>query len=722
MQKLFLKLSELKSIARKEVNNHVKNWDSSQKVINKLIGTSATNKDWFQEASQQYSLSRKAIGTKKIDYLVNALFNAYKCYYRMEYSRFNDSRVTDLKSKLEKTYLNSALNYIDDIIKAETDISENIRFLNESIALISEENPSMGASYKKILRRFRTVSEVTQSISKLCSEPIEDFDEEKSVKIRNSYLMIEDNLKNSQDSRNDLMVILRNKMEDLYNYYNELIEFEKAKNNPSIEKLTKLYQQFEKYFFNWKPFIYSKKYKKLADSKKQFSQYLHFINKQYPELKKAYDYCSYPRSTYDENRILNSFNIAVQNKDISSLNFKEIVDLKPDINDMLAIFRKVLNNIYKNDLLQYYDLFNNIINSPVSSVKIKELIRFEKHLEETITNKSNAEYFTSRLTNMKQQVHEDLYELLNSLVHNTLEKADNHNEIKKNLDDIIQYYMEIGDIDKIEEVQRIKKNVIAAIHDMQIILQQLESTESEPGNALLKKLQKSYYSALDKSKDVYCTIIENLSNRISKYIKKDSVSAIEKSHTRLVIMDKFSLKNYVIFIQNDVTFGRHEDNDIILKCDWVSEKHMKIAQREQKICDLNSTNGTFADGSKINGCIPVNSVKTFDISGVFHFSVQSLNSVCNFKLQHIDSTQYLSDEDNKDFISSLLNTEFILLGNNGQCSINTVTGNIENSPGNQTFNIQALNGKFHYSTSINDTPELITDSKNLSERYTFNLT
>ncbi len=722
MQKLFLKLSELKSIAKKEVNNHVKNWDSSQKVINKLIGTSATNKDWFQEASQQYTLSRKANGTRKIDYLVNALFNAYKCYYRMEYSRFNDNRVIDLKSKLEKSYLNSALNYIDDIIKAENDISENIRFLNESIALISEQNPSMGASYKKILRRFRTVAEVTQSIIKLCAEPIEDFDEEKSVKIRNSFLMIEEDLKKAQDSRNDLMVVLRNKMEDLYNYYNELTEFEKAKDRPSIVKLTKLYQQFEKYFINWKPFIYSKKYKKLADSKQQYSQYLHFINRQYPALKKDYDYCSYPRTNYDENRILNSFNIAVQNKELSQLNFKEVSDLKPGIDDMLELFRKILNSVYKNDLLQYYELFNNIINSPVSSVKIKELIRFEKHLEETINGKSNAEYFASKLTNMKQQVHDDLYELLNSLVQNTLEKADNHNEIKKNMDDIIKYFMEIGDIDKIEEVQTIKKNVIAAIHDMQIILQQLESSETKPKKAQLMKLKQSYNSALEKSRDIYCTIIENLSSRINKYIKKDSTESIDDRHARLVVMDKFSLKNYVIFIQNDVTFGRHEDNDIILKCDWVSEKHMKISQKNLKICDLNSTNGTFADGKKITGSLSVKDVSTFDISGVFHFSIRMINQTCNFKLQHIDSTQYLSDEDNRDFINSLLNTEFILLGKDGVCNINTVTGNIENIAGVNTFIISAEKGKFHYSSSAKVQAELITDSKNLSERYTFNLT
>ena len=722
MQKLFLKLSELKSIAKKEVNSHVKNWDSSQKVINKLIGTSATNKDWFQEASHQYSLSRKASGTRKIDFLVNALFNAYKCYYRMEYSRFNDNRVTDLKSKLEKTYLNSALNYIDEIIKAENDISENIRFLNESIALISEENPSIGASYKKILRRYKTVSEVTQNIVKLCSEPIEDFDEDKSIKIRNSFLMIEESLKKSQDSRNDIMVVLRNKMEDIYNYYNELIAFEKDKDNPSIAKLTKLYHQFEKYFINWKTFIYAKKYKKLADEKQEYSQYLHFINKQYPELKKSYDYCSYPRSSYDENRILNSFNIAVQNKEIGKSRFREIVSLKPGLNEMISIFSNILNNIYKNDLLEYYELFNNIINSPASNMKIKELIRFEKHLEETINNKSNAEYFTSRLTNMKKQVHDDLYELLTSLVHNTLEKADNHNEIKRNLDDIIKFFMEIGDIDKIEQIQMIKKNVISTIHDLQIILQQLESSDSEPSNSLIKKLKKSFKAASDRSKDVYCTIIENLESRISNYIKKDPEQISESQHNRLVIMDKFSLKNYVIFIQDEITFGRHEDNDIILKCDWVSEKHMKISQNEYKLCDLNSTNGTYADGKRITGCIPLNSVKAFDISGVFHFSVNCMSNSCNFKLQHIDSTQYLSDDDNRDFINSLLNTEFVLLGRNGKCSVNTITGNIEETSVNNTFCISSINGKFHYSIAENDNPEPINESNSLSERYTFNLT
>lgn len=59
----------------------------------------------------------------------------------------------------------------------------------------------------------------------------------------------------------------------------------------------------------------------------------------------------------------------------------------------------------------------------------------------------------------------------------------------------------------------------------------------------------------------------------------------------------------IIPIRSDLTIGRKDNNSIILGDHHVSGNHAKIIVRNDTLYieDLNSTNGTFLNGTKVNG-------------------------------------------------------------------------------------------------------------------------
>lgn len=64
----------------------------------------------------------------------------------------------------------------------------------------------------------------------------------------------------------------------------------------------------------------------------------------------------------------------------------------------------------------------------------------------------------------------------------------------------------------------------------------------------------------------------------------------------------------IIPIRTDLTIGRNDVNSIILLDQHVSGSHAKIIVRNDSLLveDLNSTNGTYLNGSKISGKVKLN--------------------------------------------------------------------------------------------------------------------
>jgi len=62
----------------------------------------------------------------------------------------------------------------------------------------------------------------------------------------------------------------------------------------------------------------------------------------------------------------------------------------------------------------------------------------------------------------------------------------------------------------------------------------------------------------------------------------------------------FKVKEYYPLV-GQITLGRGNDNQIILKDPYISKKHLKIVEDEGKFYleDLNSSNGTYVNGERI---------------------------------------------------------------------------------------------------------------------------
>ena len=56
-----------------------------------------------------------------------------------------------------------------------------------------------------------------------------------------------------------------------------------------------------------------------------------------------------------------------------------------------------------------------------------------------------------------------------------------------------------------------------------------------------------------------------------------------------------------------ITFGRNDNNDVIINDQYVGRNHCQIVENDGKllVVDLNSTNGTFVNGKRITGQQPL---------------------------------------------------------------------------------------------------------------------
>lgn len=96
--------------------------------------------------------------------------------------------------------------------------------------------------------------------------------------------------------------------------------------------------------------------------------------------------------------------------------------------------------------------------------------------------------------------------------------------------------------------------------------------------------------------------------RVSKKGKRKKIS---QAHGLEIIQStpKESLKNgSIIPVRETISFGRKQDNSIVLNDEFVSGYHAKIYIKNNifYLEDLGSTNGTFVNGQKIQGRIKLN--------------------------------------------------------------------------------------------------------------------
>lgn len=99
-------------------------------------------------------------------------------------------------------------------------------------------------------------------------------------------------------------------------------------------------------------------------------------------------------------------------------------------------------------------------------------------------------------------------------------------------------------------------------------------------------------------------------------------STVVKGNYGLEIMSSGSVKELkegsIIPIRSDLTIGRKSDNLIVLNEQHISGNHAKILVRNDSLFleDLNSTNGTYLNGTKITGKVKLSNKDEIKIGNV----------------------------------------------------------------------------------------------------------
>lgn len=94
-------------------------------------------------------------------------------------------------------------------------------------------------------------------------------------------------------------------------------------------------------------------------------------------------------------------------------------------------------------------------------------------------------------------------------------------------------------------------------------------------------------------------------------IKGIKVSSLEKNTYLKLINRKDSLPfkiQEVYNLEDSITIGRSNENDVIIKDPYISKKHLSIVKDEDEyyLEDLNSANGTYLNGDKIMDAVKLN--------------------------------------------------------------------------------------------------------------------
>jgi hypothetical protein len=185
---------------------------------------------------------------------------------------------------------------------------------------------------------------------------------------------------------------------------------------------------------------------------------------------------------------------------------------------------------------------------------------------------------------------------------------------------------------------------------------------------------------------------------------------------RLIILDKFTSKNIVIFKTNILRIGRDSnDNDIILKSDWVSSSHCSLDFQKWMLIDHGSTNGTkikdrvaMTKPHESTESYDIRTIKVFNIADAFDIHVEQFQSFIRLKVIKIYDNELVSND--REYVKNLFNTDFIYAKNQSSISLDIFTGSIKETDDTNLNEIVIRYDEFF----------IITDKENKKEKVQLN--
>ncbi len=725
MRNQIYRISELRKKAKHDVTAHIDRWDSTKRVLNSLIGTAATNRDWMETAQRHYNTATSSQGLDRLNYLVSALFNIYRCEYRMEIGRFRDENVFSLQEKIETSYVNSLLDFLEENIHDEPNRTNHLTDIQQAIAALSEVNRKLASGYHNMLGQFMQQEEVKDIIERMLDTPVEDITPTVAIRLKGIFQLHESSLRKNPKLMQHLVGFLRGKIEEVFLLIRKRYEEEESKPQASLRKLIAIIGEFETIYQPLRQHVYAQRYRDFITRKEGYDAFTKFIDEDYPELVQMYKYLSLPREIKDTKKLITLYHRIRSFHNLVENDYIEIKSLNPTLNTISKRFEKVLANVYRRDLMEYYQVFNRMINADDGDEKTLEMIRFHQHLSDKLDDDSFSGYLKDKLSEMRSQIREDLDRYFEKRLQERLETAHTDKQVIEAFDEVLDFMMKIGDIERIEELQKKKKALIERLRELRKLQERLDQLEKgQEKHSDFERLVQQYESAVNNESGFRTPELEEFrrtANRLKRNIAQQSEQPL-----RMVILDKFSMRNYVIFTQDTIRIGRNENNDIIIRSEWISGNHLEINFAHNSMRDLNSTNGTFVNGEKSRiTSVGLDDIDYFDIGGELLITLRKSGNSHIFRPQKVLDPGLMDAPDNREYVQSLMNTEFVRLADGDTISVHKISGNLDDTYRslNDVILIKFEDGGFYYSDhqeGIVEKPvEYVSDV--LSERFSLNL-
>ena len=104
-------------------------------------------------------------------------------------------------------------------------------------------------------------------------------------------------------------------------------------------------------------------------------------------MARLYQYHNLPRKEIDKIKLMNALKECRKYMHYEEMGFVEFQEMNPSLSEMAERFDSLLHDEFKDDLVNYYKIQNDLINAGNQDEIMPELIRFIKHLN----TKTNSE-------------------------------------------------------------------------------------------------------------------------------------------------------------------------------------------------------------------------------------------------------------------------------------------------------------------------------------------
>jgi len=706
MEKRFIKVSEIRRRASQKAMLH-SNASGSKKIVKQLVGMNVLEKEWIDDARHKYSIAIKKTDLSRFDYLVQALEAIYFCVWILQHNSVTNEDVSKLVLKIETSYYNNCHTYIEQNIHSVSNIVNCFNDCSAAIEVLAENNPNMANKYRQMLNKFKALNSSYIKIADYCSPSNQKFNNIQATQIAALISHHDSALKMYPTLREHILEVITKKLDEIFASTESDIEQILASPQPSLQKIIALLDGFINVHKPLASIVKKQRYDTLIEKLPVYTELMNIIATQYPEWQKTYHYYTLPRNQIDEEKVVKITNAITKYTPQLQQNFVELQALSPSITEIQALLMSLLKKQSHDFILDYLKKENTILKLIDIEEKIGEIVRFIHHINAKLADKTTLAQFHSELQRMQTDFMHHLDECLASKIKQFILAKPSQNVATQFFNKVAATLYELNDLSKINlwlhnikllnrAMFELPEDILKLQRDYEYLQGLPESEAREIFYAKLIEDIKRINEAIPIMALYQMPDVEKIIHICQSVEKKVAikVNLTADSH-RLLVLDKFTNKNIIIYKKDILQIGRDEyTNDIILKSDWVSGTHCKLDFIAQKLTDLTSTNGTTINGDKEKiDEAGLERVHSFIVAGIFEAHLEKYSGFFRIQIVKVHDPQLIKEEN--DYIKSLFNTEFIWLGKFATLCVDTLTGKVRlPEDGNNSEIVITQDGQF----------------------------